>query len=87
MHVKTWHVELFVYEEQDSTSARAVLHTEAPQHKEGRGESRRAPAHEGVPEIRDEVAAARALHALADALLETAADDLAALKVTLSTSP
>lgn len=80
MHIKTWHVELFVDEEGDRTVARAVLHTEAPLHVEGRGETVRNPADRDVPEIGDEIAAARALHDLADALLTTAAGDISAVE-------
>jgi hypothetical protein len=80
MHIRTWHVELFVDEEGDRTVARAVLHTEAPLHVEGRGETVRNPVDRDVPEIGDEVAAARALHDLADALLTTAAGDIAAIE-------
>ena len=77
MHINTWHVELFLYEEDDVTSARAVLHTEAPDHLEGRGQARRNPADPAVSEIGGEVAAARALHDLATTLLATAAADIA----------
>ncbi|HEY8788717.1 MAG TPA: dsRBD fold-containing protein [Actinopolymorphaceae bacterium] len=76
MHIKTWHVELFIYEDGDDTSARAVLHGDSPEHTEGRGLSRRKPMDTDVPEIGDEVAAARALYALAVALLATASDDI-----------
>ena len=64
----------------DRTVARAVLHTEAPLHVEGRGETVRNPADRDVPEIGDEVAAARALHDLADALLARAAGDISAVE-------
>jgi hypothetical protein len=77
MHIKTWHVELFIYEEDDATTARAVLHTEAPTHLEGHGAARRKPGDPAVDEIGDEVAAARALHELATTLLSTAAADIA----------
>jgi hypothetical protein len=81
MRTKSWHVELFIDEhDDDTTAARAVLHTDAPQPREGRGRSRRAPTDSSVPEIGDEVAAARALHALADALLTAAADDISAIE-------
>lgn len=77
-HVKTWRVDLYVYEHGHSTSAHAVLHGEAPIALESRGEARRNPAHREVPEIGDEVAVARALRRLADRLLGVAADDIAA---------
>jgi hypothetical protein len=80
MRIKTWHVELFIDEEGDRTVARAVLHTGSPSHVQGRGATRRAPNDFDVPEIGDEVAAARALHALADDLLATAAGDIAAIE-------
>jgi len=80
MHIKTWHVEVFLDEEGDRTVARAVLHTEAPVHLEGHGETVRNPGDRDVPEIGDEVAAARALHDLADALLATAAGDISGIE-------
>lgn len=80
MHIKTWHVEVFLDEEGDRTVARAVLHTDAPTHLEGHGETVRNPGDRDVPEIGDEVAAARALHDLADTLLGTAAGDIAAIE-------
>jgi hypothetical protein len=76
MHIKTWHVELFIYEDDDSTSARAVLHADSAKHKDARGRAVRAPRDLAVPEIGDEVAVARALHNLADVLLNTAAEDI-----------
>ena len=80
MRIKTWHVELFIDEDGDRTSARAVLHSSATEHVEGRGSTRRAPRDLDVPEIGDEVAAARALHHLADNLLGTAAGDIAGIE-------
>jgi hypothetical protein len=80
MHIKTWHVELFIYEDERTTTARAVLHTEASSHKEGHGLAVKSPQDLAVPEIGDEVAAARALRSLADTLLETAAGDIAEIE-------
>jgi hypothetical protein len=80
MHIKTWHVEVFLDEEGDRTVARAVLHTEALTHLEGHGETVRNPGDRDVPEIGDEVAAARALHDLSDALLGAAAGDISAIE-------
>jgi hypothetical protein len=80
MEIKTWHVELFVYEDEEGTTARAVLHSPAPQHVNGHGRTVKAPADAQVPEIGDEVAVARALHDLADNLLTIAADDIAAIE-------
>lgn len=78
MHLKTWHVELFIDEAGDDTSARAVLHSDSRKHPDGHGLSRRTPSDVAVSAIGDEVAAARALHALADSLLATASDDIEA---------
>jgi hypothetical protein len=80
MHIKTWHVELFLYEDGDDTSARAVLHSDALEHPEGYGRARRAPKDVSVPEIGDELAVARALHALADALLASTSQDISAIE-------
>jgi hypothetical protein len=80
MHTKTWHVELFIGEDERNTTARAVLRTEAPVHTVGLGRADKAPQDLAVPEIGDEVAAARALHSLADALLETAAGDISEIE-------
>ena len=76
MHIKTWHVQLFIYEDDDRTSAHAVLHADSPEPKEGHGSAARAPRDLVMSEIGDEVAAARALRTLADVLLRTAADDI-----------
>jgi Domain of unknown function (DUF1876) len=76
MQIKTWHVELFIYEDDDSTSVRAVLHTDSPKHKEAHGRAIRTARDLAVPEVGDEVAAAAALYNLADVLRQTAAEDI-----------
>ncbi len=76
MQIKTWHVELFIYEEDDSTSVRAVLHSDSPEHKEAHGRAIRTARDLAVPEVGDEVAAAAALYNLADVLRQTAAEDI-----------
>jgi Domain of unknown function (DUF1876)/Domain of unknown function (DUF1918) len=76
-HVRTWRVEVQIFESGDDTSARAVLVAETPTRLEARGRAHRNPGDESVPEIGDEVAAARALRRLADQLLSTAAADIA----------
>ena len=80
MDTVTWHVELFLSEEGDETHARAVLHGSSLTHPEGTGSAHRAPQDPDVPEIGEEVAAARALHALAHRLLSLAGDDIAHLE-------
>jgi hypothetical protein len=80
MHIRTWHVEVFVYEDESDTTARAILHTESPTHLDGTGSARKSPDDAAVPEIGDEVAVARALSALAEKLLATAAGDIGAIE-------
>ena len=76
MQIKTWHVDLFIYEDDDSTSVRAVLHGDSPKHKEAHGRAIRTARDLAVPEVGDEVAAAAALYNLADVLRQTAAEDI-----------
>ncbi len=75
-HVKTWRVELQLFESGDSTTAHATLLAEAPG-IDAVGKARRRQDDVDVPEIGDEVAAARALRRLADRLLGVACDDIA----------
>lgn len=79
-HTKEWHVDIYLYESGDATSATAVLHSEVPTSLQSHGEARRRPEDHDVPEIGDEVAVARALRRLADRLLASASDDLAAVE-------
>jgi hypothetical protein len=72
-------VRVSIFESGDDTSANVVLLTEAPTHLTARGQSHRSTRDTSVPEIGDEVAVARALRHLADQLLETAAQDVAAV--------
>jgi hypothetical protein len=73
---KRWTVDIYLYEDQASTSANAVLHSDVPAPLDVRGEARRSPADPDLPTVGDEVAAARALRHLADRLLEMASSDL-----------
>ena len=79
-HVKSWRVQLDLYESGDDTTAHAVLLSETPLRLEADGAARRHPADPSLPQVGDEVAAARALRHLADRLLGTASDDLAAVE-------
>ena len=54
--VKKWHVDLYLYEHEDSTSAHAVLHSSSRAHLDGTGGARLRPGEANVPEIGDEVA-------------------------------
>jgi Domain of unknown function (DUF1876)/Domain of unknown function (DUF1918) len=79
-HVKSWRVDVYVYEGKDATTAQAVLHSEVAEPLAERGVARRNPNDPEVPEIGDEVAVARALHRLGDRLLGVAADDISTLE-------
>lgn len=82
----TWNVriQLFTAEEVSSdepiTTAHAVLTTSAGGTLDGYGRARLNPDDQDVPEIGEELAAARALRDLADRLLRTTSDDLAAIE-------
>lgn len=73
---KSWHVELRISEQGDLTRADAVLETGDTSSMRGVGHARRNPVDSQVPEIGDELAAARALSDLAHRLLDAAADDI-----------
>jgi hypothetical protein len=79
-HVKNWRVDLYLFEQDAATMAHAVLHTDAPTALDSRGEAHRNPGDADVPEIGDEVAAARALRRLADRLLGVASGDIEAVE-------
>jgi Domain of unknown function (DUF1876) len=76
---KKWAVEIFIDEHGDETHAEARLHTGDKTHLRGTGKARKNPADRSVPEIGDELAAARALSELAHNLLRAAADDIEAI--------
>jgi hypothetical protein len=77
-HVRTWRVDIDLFEVGDDTAAHAVLVAEAPKRLDARGAAHKNPADAPVPEIGDEVAVARALRRLSERLLETASMDLSA---------
>ena len=77
---RRWTVDIYLSE--DANGPGAVTHAEARLHARdatdlrGRGHARRNPADADVPEIGDELAAARALSDLAHQLLRAAADGI-----------
>ncbi|WP_405064877.1 DUF1876 domain-containing protein [Kribbella sp. NBC_01510] len=75
---RQWSVEIFIDEHEDerTTHAEARLHTNDETHLVGRGTARRNPKDSDIAEIGDELAAARALSALAHELLHAAASDI-----------
>jgi Domain of unknown function (DUF1918)/Domain of unknown function (DUF1876) len=78
-HVRTWVVEIQLYETDSETSAHAVLSTGEAVPITSDGHSRRRPGEVNLPEIGDEIAVGRALHHLGELLLTTASGDLAAV--------
>jgi hypothetical protein len=73
---KRWGVEIFIDEHGDTTRAEARLRTRDQTHLTGVGTAKRNPLDVDVPEIGDELAAARALDQLARKLLRAAAEDI-----------
>ncbi|HEX6254298.1 MAG TPA: dsRBD fold-containing protein [Euzebyales bacterium] len=78
--IKHWTVDIHLTEHDAEgvvrTHAEARLRARDDMDLRGRGEARKHPDDPDVPEIGDELAASRALSALAHALLEAAADDI-----------
>jgi len=79
----TWKVTVHLFDVDDPrsdtavTNAHAVLTTSSGTTVDGHGQARRAPRDVDVPEIGEEIAAARALREIADRLLEASEIDLA----------
>jgi hypothetical protein len=73
---KTWTVQIDIGEHEGTTRATAHLRTGDRTALTGTGTARLNPTDPDVPEIGDELAAARALSQLAHALLDAAADDI-----------
>ena len=71
-----WTVSIDVDEFDACTRAHARLHTRDSDKLVGTGEARLNPTDREVPEIGDELAAARALRDLADRLLDTGRADV-----------
>lgn len=75
LHARKWHVEIYLDEHDDDTRAEARLATKEAM-TIGRGRARRNPHDSNVPEIGDELAAARALADLSHQLLDAAVQDI-----------
>jgi hypothetical protein len=76
MSTGTWSVEIFMSERDGRTHAEARLHTADRTQLVGTGTARLNPTDRDVPEIGQELAAARALSDLAHHLLSAAAEDI-----------
>jgi hypothetical protein len=74
--VKQWHVVINIDEHDNRTRAVARLRTQDTDKLVGVGLARLNPADQNVPEIGDELAAARALSELSHNLLDAAATDI-----------
>ncbi|MCM2389327.1 DUF1876 domain-containing protein [Streptomyces albipurpureus] len=73
-----WKVNLTLSEGEGTTKARAVLDTGSGR-LTGRGAARRSPTDADIPEIGDELAAARAMRDLSGQLMRAADRDLEAM--------
>jgi hypothetical protein len=77
---KQWTVDIYIDEDDNGrTYAEARLHTGADTHLTGTGRARLNPDDADIPEIGDELAAARALTDLGHRLLITATRDIEAV--------
>jgi uncharacterized protein DUF1876 len=76
---KRWTVDVYIDEDDGRTYAEARLHSTADTQLVGVGRARLNPADRDVPEIGDELAAARALSDLGHRLLIAAASDIGAV--------
>ena len=74
--VKQWTVTIDIDEHDGHTRAVARLHDRDTERLTGVGLARLDPADRDVPEIGDEIAAARALSDLSHRLLQTATEDV-----------
>ncbi|WP_374455343.1 DUF1876 domain-containing protein [Nocardioides sp.] len=76
MHTRTWNVTVNLFEQDGSTRAEAILHTDSGPGLRHEAFARRRPGDRDVPEIGDELAACRALAGLAHDLLDVALADV-----------
>lgn len=82
----TWRASIYLFDTDDLrdngtiTKAHAVLTTSSGTTLNGYGRARRAPHDMDVPEIGEELAAARALRDLADRLMRATSDDISELE-------
>ncbi|WP_329530894.1 DUF1876 domain-containing protein [Streptomyces sp. NBC_01450] len=77
-HTVEWKVRLYLSEDEGTTRARVVVNTGTTT-LTGHGDAHCNPADADVPEIGDELAAGRAMHDLAQQLVNTAERDIEGL--------
>jgi hypothetical protein len=75
---KRWRVEILINDDDHKTQAHARLDTHDDLHTHGQGSARRSPIDTNPSQIRDQLAAARALSELANKLAARAGRDLQA---------
>ena len=76
MHTMDWSIRILLDGDGDHTHARAMLTSRDGVSLHADGDADRNPGDAPIPEIGAELAAARALHFLADRLMDTAAHDV-----------
>ena len=76
MHTQNWSVRIMIDEDDDHTHARAMLTSRDGVSLHGAGNANRRPGDARIPEIGEELAAARALYSLADQLMDVAVHDV-----------
>lgn len=81
---RVWPVSIHLSEADGQTYAEAVLDSGATAALRGKGQARCNPKDADVPEIGDELAAARALADLSTQLLSAAAADVGAVQARIS---
>ncbi len=84
---RSWDVRIVLFETSDdptsqrrTTTAHAILSSGGTARMSGTGQARRRPEEPDVPEIGDELAAARALRELADRLLDASSADISQIE-------
>ncbi|HEY7007645.1 MAG TPA: DUF1876 domain-containing protein [Jatrophihabitantaceae bacterium] len=75
-HSGEWSIRLYLFEEDDATTAARVVLDTGANTLTGEGRAQRNPHDRPVPEIGDELAAARALGDVSQQLMAAAAGDL-----------
>ncbi|MER6090412.1 DUF1876 domain-containing protein [Streptomyces bluensis] len=80
-HTVEWKVRLYLFEDEGTTKAQVVLDNGTTV-LTGQGAAHRNPADVDVPEIGDELAAGRAMHHLAQQLVNAAERDIEGMGAT-----
>ncbi|MCK6211466.1 DUF1876 domain-containing protein [Georgenia sp. EYE_87] len=74
--MQEWQIRVTLLEQEDDTTAQAVLLSGPAERADASGTAHRSPRDPASPRIGDEIAVARALRHLADRLLERARHDV-----------